>query len=131
MTINAGDMPVYQLNSGKRDRVLLQARAVITGAAGVVVQPLAWQDDPGITIVRGASAGLYNITFPKAADVQGVIGAQGVSPAGTVKNAFGISADFQAGIASIQFVNAAGASTDPAAGDSFTISMTLSMRRDF
>lgn len=127
----AGEVVNYDLKSGKRDRLLLQARATITGAGGVVVQPLTWQDDPGITIVRGASAGLYNVTFPKAADAIGSVSAEVVSPLGTVRAAYPVSFDPQAGLATIQTSAAAGGAADPAAGDSVIVTLLLSMRKDF
>jgi hypothetical protein len=131
MTINAGDIASYQLNSGKRDRLLLQARATVPGAGGVLTQPLTWLDDPGITAVRGASAGLYNLTFPKSADGQGSISVQTVSAAGTVRGGYVVAADFAAGTAQIQTVNAAGAATDPAATDSFIVTLLVDTRKDF
>lgn len=130
MTINAGDMPVYDAKSAKRDRVLLLARATVQGGAGVITQPLTWQDDPAITIVRGASAGLYNLTFPKSADGQGAIGAQAVSAAGTVRSVAVVAVDFAAGTAQIQALSGAGPA-DPAALDSLIVTLLLSMRKDF
>jgi len=130
MTANAGDIGGYGLNSGKRDRLILQARATMAGA-GVVALPLTFQDDPGITIVRGGTAGLYNLTFPKSADGQGTLSAQTISALGTVRNAYLIAADFGAGTAQIQTANAAGAATDPAAADSVTVTISVQMRKDF
>lgn len=131
MSLIAGDVVNYDLKSGKRDRLVMQARATITGGAGVVVAPLTASDDPGITITRGGSAGLYLLTFPKSADALGSLNVLLLSPAGTVKGWYATVADFNAGTASIQLVNAAGASTDPAAADSFIVTIFVSMRKDF
>lgn len=131
MTVNAGDIGnVYPLRAGKRDRLHLQARAAI-GAVGVVTVPLTYQDDPGIAIVRGGSAGLYNVTFPKGADAQGTIDVALISAAGTVKSFFIVTLDMAGGTASFQTSNAAGAATDPAVSDSLVVTVTPSMRRDF
>lgn len=130
MTINAGDIGGYVLKSGKRDRLQLQARATVGGALGVLTQPLTFLDDPGITIVRGASAGLYTITFPKGADAQGSLDVALISPAGTVKSFYVVALDLAAGTASVQTSNAAGAATDPTVNDSFIITLWLSTRRD-
>lgn len=130
MSIVAGETLNYPMKAAKRDRVELEARATITGGAGVVVTPLTAQDDPGITITRGGSAGLYNLTFPASADALGSLDVCLISPAGTVKGWYCTAANFAAGTASIQTVNAAGAATDPAAADSFIVQLTLSMRRD-
>lgn len=130
MSIVAGETNNYAMKSGKRDRVELEARATITGGAGVVVTPLTAQDDPGMTIVRGGSAGLYNLTFPASADSMGSIDCALISPAGTVKGWYVTAFNPAAGTASIQTINAAGTATDPAAADSFIVQLTLSMRRD-
>jgi hypothetical protein len=130
MSLVAGDCNNYNLKSGKRDRVQLEMRATATGGAGVIVSPLTAQDDPGMTVTRGGSAGLYLLTFPKSADALGSIDVHILSPAGTVKGWYGTVADFNAGTASIQLVNAAGAATDPAAADSFIVALTLSRLKD-
>lgn len=131
MALVAGEMLNYPMKAAKRDRVELEAKATITGGAGVVVTPLTVQDDPNITIVRGVSAGLYNITFPIGADGFGVGDIQIVSPAGTVKGFYWTGWNPAAGTGSFQTINAAGAATDPAAGDTLSIQLTLSMRKDF
>jgi len=130
MSTIAGDVVHYDLKSGKRDRLFLQARATVA-AAGAITQPLAWQDDPGITIVRGATAGLYLVTFPKAADAVGSADVQVVSPAGTVKNGYWAAFDPVAGTGSIQVTDATGTAADPAVGNWFVLTLILSMRKDF
>lgn len=130
MAIVAGETINYPMRAAKRDRVELEARATITGGSGVVVTPLTAQDDPGITIVRGASAGLYNITFPASADSLGSIDCALISPSGTVRGWYVTAFNPAAGTASIQTINASGVVTDPAAADSFIVQLTLSMRRD-
>lgn len=131
MATVAGEVVNYDLKSGQRDRLLMQARATVTGGAGAVVQPLTFTDDPGITIVRGASAGLYQVTFPKAVDQKGSISADVISAAGTVRSAYVTALDLVAGTATVQAGNAAGAATDPAAGDSIVVTIICSMRKDF
>lgn len=131
MALVAGETNNYNMKAAKRDRVELEARATITGGAGVVVTPLTAQDDPGMTIVRAGSAGLYNLTFPASADLLGALDALIISPAGTVKGWYCTAFAPNLGTASIQFINAAGAATDPAAADSFVVQLTLSMRKDF
>jgi len=131
MSLVAGDVINYDMKSGKRDRLLLQARATTTGATGVLVQPLTWQDDPGITIVRGGTAGLYLVTFPKAADAIGSADVQVVSPTGAVKGGYWTAFDPIAGTGSVQLVDATGVAADPANGNWFVLSLILSMRKDF
>ena len=130
MTINAGDIGGYMLKAGNRDRLQLQARATIVGGTGIVVSPLTFLDDPAITITRGGSAGLYLLTFPKGADAKGSLDVALISPARTVKSFYLAALDLAAGTASIQTSNAAGAATDPAAADSFIVTLWLSTRRD-
>jgi hypothetical protein len=130
MTINAGDIAGYMAKSAKRDRLELQARATITGGAGVIVTPLTASDDPAFSVTRGGSAGLYALTFPASADALGMIDVCLISPAGTVKGWYCTAANFAAGTASIQTVNAAGTATDPAAADSIVIQILVSCRRD-
>lgn len=130
MTINAGDIAGYTLKSAKRDRLELEMRATVTGGAGVIVTPLTASDDPIMSVTRGGSAGLYNLTFPASADALGTVDVCIISPAGTVKGWYCTAANFAAGTASIQTVNAAGAATDPAAADSLVIQLFVSCRRD-
>ena len=130
MSIAAGETNNYPMKAAKRDRVEMEMRATVTGGAGVIVTPLTAQDDPNMSVTRGGSAGLYAITFPPSADGLGMIDVQIISPAGTVKGWFCTAFNPSAGTASIQTVNAAGASTDPAAADSLVIAITASMRRD-
>lgn len=131
MTQNAGDIAAYPARCGKRDRIELECRATVTGGAGVIVTPLTAQDDPNMSVARGGSAGLYNLVFPQSADLLGSLDALVISPAGTVKGWYCTAFAPNLGTAQIQFVNAAGAATDPAAADSFVVQLTLSMRKDF
>jgi len=129
MSTVAGEVVYYDLKSGKRDRILLLARATIA-AAGAVTQPLAWADDPGITIVKGGTAGLYLITFPKGTEPSALASVQVVSAAGAVKGGYFAAFDPVAGTGSVQLVDATGTAADPAVGNWFTIALLLSMRKD-
>ncbi|HYQ03717.1 MAG TPA: hypothetical protein VER96_33820 [Polyangiaceae bacterium] len=130
MSIVAGDAVNYNAKSGKRDRIELEMRATVTGGAGVIVSPLTAQDDPGMTVTRGGSAGLYNITFPASADALCMGDVMLISPAGTVKGFYWTAMNANAGTASFQTTNAAGAATDPAAADSMVIQLFLSRLKD-
>lgn len=127
----AGEVNNYDLKSGRRDRLLLQAKGTSTGSTGSLGAALTWQDDPGITIVKQAGNGVYNVTFPKGVDASGSIWVDVISAAGTVRGAFVTAADFNAGTASFTTVDAAGAATNPIAGESVTVSILIPMRKDF
>lgn len=130
MSTVAGEINNYNMKAGRRDRIEIELQAVITGGAGVIVTPLAGQDDPGMTIVRGGSAGLYNVTFPPGADARGTFDVTLISPAGTVKGWYGVSFAPNAGTLSFQTINGSGVATDPAAADSIAITITLSRLKD-
>lgn len=130
MTINAGDIAGYVSKSAKRDRLEFELRGTVSGGAGVVLPSAIVSDDPALNIVRGGSAGLYNLTFPKSADALGFIDVLLISLTGAVKGWYCVGADFAAGTASIQTINAAGAATDPATTDTIVVSFMVSCRRD-
>lgn len=122
MTLIAGDIPDYDLRSGKRDRVLLEADQLI-GAAGAVSTLTV--DDNGVTVAKNAGAGTYDLTFPKAIRAQ--IMCNVFSPANTV-NGWNVTAlNAAAGTAQIAF-RAAGVATNPAAADVLYIQLWLDQR---
>lgn len=129
MSDHAGDIPAYQFRCAKRDRVELEMVATI-GASGAVVSPLTSQDDPNMSVAHGAT-GIYNLTFPPAADAGGTLDVTIVSPAGTAKG-FGTTAFApNSGTATVVCNNGAGTATDPANGDVLRFIFTLNMRKDF
>lgn len=122
----AGEVQYYDLKAGHRDRIELEMRVAI-GAAGAVVSPLQFQDDPAMTVTHG-STGVYALTFPPGADGNGQLDVTVVSPAGTVKGFWCTAFAPNSGTASITISNGAGVATDPASGDVVMIALTLSMR---
>lgn len=125
MTNVAGDTPHWSLRSAKRDRLVLCSEQTI-GAAGAVGAPVT--DDPGFTCAKNASAGTYDLTFPKAqrANLQVML----VSPAGTVKTVWIAALSASAGTAQIVCGNGGGTATNPASSDVILFELLLDMRAD-
>jgi len=126
MSIVVGETQNYPMKAAHRDRIELEMRIAI-GAAGAVVSPLPFQDDPNMSAVHGA-AGVYTLTFPPGADANGQLDVSIVSAAGTVKGFWCTAFAPNAGTASITCSNGAGVATDPASGDVIMVAMTLSAR---
>lgn len=125
MTAIAGDMPHWELRSAKRDRVVICSEQTI-GAAGAVGTLVT--DDPGVTVAKNASAGTYDIAFPKAHRAS--VYCSVVSPAGTVKTVSVVALSASAGTAQLVTNNAAGAATNPATSDVLLFELLLDMRSD-
>lgn len=125
MTAVAGDIPDYPALSAKRDRIVLCGEQVI-GAAGAVGALTA--DDPGLTITKNASAGTYDIVYPKA--IAAKLLCQLVSPAGTVKIVNTVAISASAGTAQIVTSAPGGAATNPAASDVIHVLLLLDQRSD-
>jgi hypothetical protein len=126
MATVAGETLYYNFKAAHRDRVELEMRAQI-GAAGSVLLPLQFQDDPNMSVALGAT-GVYALTFPPGADGNGQLDVTVVSPAGTVKGFWCTAFAPNSGTASITTSNGAGVATNPANGDVIMITITLSMR---
>jgi hypothetical protein len=126
MSTVVGETQNYAMKAAHRDRIELEMRIAI-GAAGAVVSPLQFQDDPNMTVVHG-SAGVYALTFPPGADANGQLDVTIVSPAGTVKGFWCTAFAPNSGTASITCSNGAGVATDPANGDVIMVALTLSGR---
>lgn len=129
MSTVAGEVQNYNSKAGHRDRIELEMQAAI-GAAGAVVSPLTFQDDPGMTVAHGAT-GVYNLTFPASADLRGSLDVALVSPAGTVRGFWVTAFAPNSGTAQITVVNASGVATDPASGDAMIVQLFLSRLKDF
>jgi hypothetical protein len=125
MTAVAGDVPHWPGRCAKRDRLHIGATQAI-GAAGAVGTLTA--DDPGVTVAKNASAGTYDITFPKAQKAR--IFAELYSPAGTVKTHWWAAYDAAAGTAQLVIGNGGGTATNPASGDEIWLTFKLDMRAD-
>ncbi len=125
----AGEINNYNFKTGRRDRIEIELQCTI-GATGVVNAPLVGSDDPAMNIVRGGSAGLYNVTFPPGADLRGTFDVTLISPAGTVKGWYGVSFAPNSGTLSFQTINASGTATDPASADQIAVTITLSRLKD-
>lgn len=129
MSTTAGDIPVYDMRAARPDRAEVEFSIPIV-AAGAVGSPLNYQDDPNITVTHG-TAGVYSLTFPPSADIRGTIDCTLVSAAGTVKGFYWSAFAPNSGTAQITTINAAGAATDPANGDTIAITLTLSRTKQF
>jgi len=88
------------------------------GATGAPTIDATKCDDPGITITR-ASAGLYDLVFPKCVDVRIDIEVTSATP--TVFGAVLLAKSATAGTAQFRTYNGAGAATNPANGDDLNI----------
>ena len=126
MAICAGETNHYGFRAAHRDRVELEMRIQI-GAAGAVVSPLQFQDDPNMSATHG-TAGVYALTFPPGADGNGQLDVTVVSAAGTIKGFWCTAFAPNSGTASITCSNGAGTATDPANGDVIMVALTLSQR---
>lgn len=125
MTLFAGDIYDWELRSAKRDRCMVCAEQTI-GAAGAVGALVA--DDQGLTITKNASAGTYDIVYPKA--IAAKLFCQLVSPAGTVKIVNTVAISASAGTAQIVTSAPGGAATNPAASDVIHIMLLLDQRAE-
>ena len=117
----AGDMDKKPAYNGRGMRLLACCHIDI-GATGAPTVDATKCDDPGITITR-ASAGLYNLVYPKCVDVRIDIEVMSVTP--TVFGAVFLAKSATAGTAQFRTFNAAGAATDPASGDDLNITLIM------
>lgn len=117
----AGDMDKKPAYNGRGMRLHACCHVNIGAAGAPTVDPLKC-DDSGFTITR-ASAGLYNLVYPRCVDVR--IEVELVSPLPTVFGYILTAKSATAGTAQFRINNAAGAATDPASGDTVNLIYTM------
>jgi len=117
----AGDMDKKPAYNGRGMRLLACCHVDI-GATGAPTVDATKCDDPGITITR-ASAGIYDLVYPKCVDVR--INIEAMSPLGTVLGAVLLAKSATAGTAQFRTFNDAGTATDPASGDDLNIVLVM------
>lgn len=123
MSTHAAEIAGYIDRSARRDVITLEAVQTI-GASGAV--GALDSDDPGITVTKNASAGTYDITYPKAP--KGRLYPSVISVAGTVVGYNVTAFDPTAGTAQVVTVNGAGTATNPASGDKIQLMLRLEQR---
>jgi len=113
----AGDMDKKPAFSGRGSRVNACCHVDIGATGAPTIDPLK-SDDSGFAITR-ASAGLYDLVFPKCVDVR--IDVEVTSATPTVFGAVLLAKSATAGTAQFRTYNGAGAATDPASGNDLNI----------
>lgn len=123
MTTHAADIPAYPVRAARRDIVDIEFVQTI-GAAGAV--GALDSDDPAVTVAKNASAGTYDITFPKCPKAR--LHCTLESALGTVSQVYVAALSATAGTAQLVTRSGGGVATDPASGDKLHVLLKLETR---